>query len=139
MALSACGGDAVDAGIAEAERALAAGDYATAQSLCDDITPADNGLTDMRASQLGRLSIIYLKLDERTDDGSNAERATRCYRAAFKVDPDSASIFYRHLPPQEYALSETLRRLCDHGDTAGEAGYASDGDAVGSQPAGGHE
>lgn len=115
LCMTACGSDAVDTHLSEAEAAVAAGNYDVAQDLCDSMSD-DATLASMRASQLGRLSIVYMQLDERESDGRNARMAQRCYSAAYATDADSARIFYAGLSAQEFALAETLRQLDEHGD-----------------------
>jgi len=111
MIFAACGGDAVDDSIYTAQRAMDDNDYDLAQQICDDLTEGEGTLEGLTAMQLGRLSILYLKLDERSGDGRNSAMATRCYRASYAADADSAHMFYNSLQPEEYALSETLRQI----------------------------
>lgn len=111
MTLTSCEQAGTSAAIETAEKALANGDYEMARDICDELTGDDATLNKMYSTELGRLSIICLKIAGRDDDGRYAEIATRCYRASFTVNADSAVCFYSSLPAQDYALSETLRQL----------------------------
>ncbi len=109
--LSACsvGGNQA-AGLAEAERAFDAGNYEAAQDILDDIFDQDDR---MSATQLGRMSILYMRLaDESVDDADdNIGAATKCYMKAYKANADSAQTYYYNLPIEHSAHAQTLSQL----------------------------
>lgn len=82
----------IDDRIESAHVALIRGDYAKAQKICDGVAEETDDLT---VSQLGRLSILYMKLTEGDlDESDDLDKAALCYRAAWELDADSARMFY---------------------------------------------
>lgn len=93
--------------VSAAEMAFASQDVAQTRRICDDIvgkTPHDGSIA---ATELARLSLLYMQLYDRTDDSDALEQATRCYREAYKTNADSAAYYYSNLPVEldKYAIS----------------------------------
>lgn len=86
------GSSNADERIVSAVSALEQGDYNHARSICDALVESDAAMTP---SQLGRVSILYMKInegiDEQTDD---VDKAADCFRRAFEQNADSAVAFY---------------------------------------------
>lgn len=99
FAVSACGDSSsrVAGQLAEAETAIAVNDIDAALRICRAVNDCRSDSL-MAVSELGRLSILYMQLSDRTDDTDNVDLAVACYRQAFAVNPDSARAFYSSLP-----------------------------------------
>ena len=105
--MSACGNTSISEQVASAEIAFAGDDVAATRRICDDIVGEHTADGAIVATELGRLSILYMQLYDRTDDADALDQATRCYRMAFEQNADSAAYFYSHLPVEQdkYAIS----------------------------------
>lgn len=108
---SACNGsNSVADDIAAAELALANEDVTTTRNLCNGILSREEK-EGVEASQFARLSILYMQLNDRTDNPDDIELAARCFREAYKINPDSASAFYQSLPVDEDKYAMTLAAI----------------------------
>ncbi len=105
--VAGCGNSSISEQVASAEIAYAGDDVAATRRICDEIMGEHIANGGIVASELGRLSILYMQLYDRTDDAEALDQATRCYRMAFEQNADSAAYFYSHLPVEEdkYAIS----------------------------------
>lgn len=114
-ALSGCSSSdhAVNDRISEAETALISGDYAKAQSLGETVSGDLKALT---VRQLCRLSLLYIKIGENTENEDDIDLATRCYREAFELDTDSAVLIYAECPVQDITYVMTLTALVRDAD-----------------------
>lgn len=95
--------------IEAASEAIAADDYAGAQSIADHLTA--NGLSGLTEQHLGRLAIIYMQLSDHENYDLNAAVATECMREAMRVSDDSLAAFSRELGPAELGHFTLVRRL----------------------------
>lgn len=94
---SACTqGESVSDRIIAAEDAVSAGDDIAARDLCDRLLKDDH--SPLAVEQLGRMSMVYMRLAEASDDTENIDLAARCFRRAFQLNADSARAFYSSLP-----------------------------------------
>lgn len=110
-ALGSCGHtDSISDDVATAEMALAGEDVATTRHICDKLVghKDSNGI---EATEMARLSILYMELNERTDDPETVELAAQCYRDAFKLNADSARHYYTNLPIELDKYAMTLATL----------------------------
>lgn len=109
LTLSSCGSSDVAERISSAEMAYATEDAAASRRICDEIMDDNARDSCLSAMQLGRMSILYMQLYDRTDDADALEMATQCYRSAYETDADSAAYFYSHLPVEQdkYGMSLT--------------------------------
>lgn len=101
--------------VRQAEQAIAKGDMAAAQSAGDYLL-GDENLSSLSASQLARLSIVYMQLADSVDQQSNINKATDLYDRAIKLNADSAADYYNNLSPdhlQYYAAmaEHSARRI----------------------------
>lgn len=105
--MTACGNSTISEQVASAEIAFAGDDVAATRRICDEIVGEHTPDGSIVAAELGRLSILYMQLYDRTDDADALDQATRCYRMAFEQNADSAAYFYSHLPVEQdkYAIS----------------------------------
>ena len=105
--MAACGDSSISEQVASAEIAYAADDVAATRRICDELVGEHTSGGEILASELGRLSILYMQLYDRTDDADALDQATRCYRLAYEQNSDSAAYFYSHLPVEQdkYAMS----------------------------------
>lgn len=129
LVLTACWHSSVGERVATAEAALAMDDFASVRSICDEIICENDESDAISATELGRLSIIYMQLYDRTDDAVALDAATQCYRRAFAVDADSAAHFYTNIPVEmdKYAMSlATLVQSIDNPADISD-GYGSSG------------
>lgn len=96
--------------VATAELALASDDVLATREICDNLVgnAANSGIT---ATEWARLSLLYMQLNERTDDPEVIELAAQCYREAFKTNPDSAHHFYQNLPVEDDKYAMTLASI----------------------------
>lgn len=110
----ACGGgESVVAGrLAEAEDAMAANDVDAAIHLCRELNEFKSS-SSFSVAELGRLSILYMQLSDRTDDSDNVDIAVNCYREAYDLDPDSALAFYSSLPGEDDKYVMMLASISD--------------------------
>lgn len=107
MSFVSCRHSDISERISAAEMAFASQDVAQTRRICDDIigkTPHDGSIA---ATELARLSLLYMQLYDRTDDADALEQATRCYREAYAANADSAAHYYSNLPVEldNYAIS----------------------------------
>ena len=110
MATAACGqNDSVAEQVASAEMAMAESDVVTTRNICDGLMNRDHG--SYVATELARLSILYMQLHDRTDDPDALQLATRCYRDAFETNADSARMYYEHLPVDQDKYAMTLATI----------------------------
>ena len=111
--LTACGGSASGSAIddiREAEDATALGDMEVAKSVASRVLSSKN-LSDMPASQLARLSLVYMQIADSTDRESSIAQATDLYRKAFAENPDSAAAYYADVHPDMYPYVAMLKAL----------------------------
>ena len=131
--MAACGNSSVSEQVASAEMAYAADDVMATRRICDDLVGEHVAQGSMVASELGRLSILYMQLYDRTDDADALDQATKCYRMAFEQNADSAAYFYSHLPVDldRYAmsLSGLVNSIDNPADISDFSSHASDDEA----------
>ncbi|MDE6783434.1 MAG: hypothetical protein K2J17_06915 [Paramuribaculum sp.] len=99
---ASCGltsGEVVD-NLRDAEQAIARGDMKAAQSAGDYIL-GDENFSGLSASQLARLSMVYMQLADSVDQTSNIRKAADLYDRAQSLDADSAAEVYNNLPPDQ--------------------------------------
>jgi len=111
--LAACGGSGADSAsddLREAEDAVAVGDMEAAKSVASRVLRSKN-LGELPATQLARLSLVYMQMADSTDRESNIAQATDLYRKAFASNPDSAAAFYADVHPDMYPYVAMLRAL----------------------------
>lgn len=114
----ACSGSAdIDSQIRSAEAAIAQGDMVAARSVASNLLGNDN-LTGIPASQLARLSIVYMQLadSDTSDSQSNVSTAAGLFRKAFEANADSAARFYNSLPPDKLPYARMLSTLVGNFD-----------------------
>jgi hypothetical protein len=97
--------------VAEAEMAMAASDVASTRRICDQILSDSVAKGSITATELARLSILYMQLNELTDDHEAVDLAADCYREAFQANPDSARMFYQELPVGQDKYVMTLSSI----------------------------
>lgn len=108
-ACSTPGGAEASASISEAEDALNAGYATDARSIADALS-GDTTAT-LSATELCRLSIIYMKISDIEETDINTTLATRCYRRAIAADADSAAYYYENLPLEESRHVDLMSKL----------------------------
>ena len=107
LVLASCsGGGSVSERVADAEMAYAAEDVALTRRIVDDIVSDPTAKGSITATELARRSILYMQLNDRTDDHEAVDLAADCYREAYRANPDSAACFYTHLSSddQKYVM-----------------------------------
>lgn len=108
LALAACS-QAVNDPLEPALSAMRSHDYEAAVEAIEQLDV--DTTTTLDVAQLGRLSIIYMKLSEVKDVDVNTAMATRCYTTAMWIDADSARSFYNSLPIDESQYVEVMQQL----------------------------
>lgn len=111
--LVSCGGDSInelDTNLREAEAAVAQGDMKVAASLSEYLMGNEN-LSQLSASQLARLSIVYMQMADHSDEGINTATATDLYRRAYNAAPDSAASYYSSVPFDKMQYVDMLQTL----------------------------
>lgn len=109
--MCSCHGDhSISEDVATAELAMATNDVEATREICDNLFGKEDK-SGISATEWARLSILYMQLNERTDDPEVIEYATQCYREAFKNNPDSARIFYENLPVDDDKYAMTLSSI----------------------------
>lgn len=107
--VSCMGSTNYDDELSEATSAIEQGDYATAQSICDNLYKKKSSA--QTASQLGRLSILFMDLSnaaETDKQSDNIMAAVQCYLSAYDLNPDSAMLFYESLYAIDNDRAEAL-------------------------------
>ncbi len=107
LMMASCSDNSIDKNIDAAENALANNDVVLAQKICNSIAEKDS-LNDLSTTQLCRLSILFIELAERGDDGSNVGVAANCYHRAISQHRDSALSYYQSLPEDRMNLVHLL-------------------------------
>lgn len=113
ITLGSCSGATdIESQIRSAEMAVAQGDMTAARSVAAHIVDKENLLT-MPASQLARLSIVYMQLsDYDTDDSeSSVSTAAALYRQAYDTNSDSAAHYFSVMPPEKQPYVQMLSTL----------------------------
>lgn len=115
LLLVSCAGETISERVAAAEMAFAAEDVAATRQICASIVQ-DTVKGSFTASELARLSILYMQLNEHDDDPEAVELAANCYRLAFRCNADSARAFYESLPSEDMKYAMTLASLVEQAD-----------------------
>lgn len=109
----ACGSSSATSAIddiREAEAATAVGDMEAAKSVASRVLGSGT-IDKLPASELARLSLVYMQIADSTDRESSVAYAADLYRRAYKADPDSAASVYSDVNPEMYPYVEMLRTL----------------------------
>lgn len=115
-AVASCsGGSSVADELRTAEAAIAFGDMKAAQNVAASVIGKGN-LSELPASQLARLSMVYMQIADSTDRENNIAQAADLYRMAFDANPDSAAAFYSSVDPEQYPYVAMLKTLVGHID-----------------------
>lgn len=112
-----CGNSATDIEqqLQRAEMAVAQGDMTAAHSAAEHLIGNDN-LSTLPASQLARLSMVYMQMADSMDQDSNVAIATDLYRRAYEANPDSAAMFYSEVSPEHMQYATMLSTLVSNID-----------------------
>lgn len=102
-------GDSTASTLSEAEAALSAGQTRSARAIADEL--CNDTTATMTATELCRLSIVYMGLSDIEETDINTALATRCYRRAMTLDPDSAIAYYEGLPLEESRHVDLMSKL----------------------------
>lgn len=99
--------------LAEADAALADGDYERAQSLANEMlgvamTADSDAVGDIESAHLG---LLFMKLSEKQHEDENVADATQCIRRAFRLSGDSLKAFFAALPLEDTPRFVLLRRI----------------------------
>lgn len=108
--LSACSNGVDIKEVSEIEQLLAAKDYESAQSMCDDIVDGAD-LKSLDLQSLCKLSIFYVKLSDNQHQEDNMAKATKCYQTATEINADSVSAFMTELPLDDAQYVMLLKNL----------------------------
>lgn len=100
--------ESIEQSIREAEAAVIAGDMTAAQSAASVLTGDSLTNKNMSATQMARLSMVYMMLADSLDQESNTNRAADLFDMAFKTDSDSAKAFYQGVNHEQMQYVETL-------------------------------
>lgn len=114
----ACSGNGNESAIddlREAEAAVAVGDMEVAKNVASKVI-GKSSLSSLPASQLARLSLVYMQIADSTERESSIAQATDLYRRAYQANPDSAAAFYSEVNPEQYTYVAMLRTLVGHLD-----------------------
>lgn len=131
LTVTACGNTPISERVSSAEIAFAGEDVASARRICDEIMGEHDGDGEIAATELARMSVLYMQLFDRTDDADALDLATRCYRSAYEENADSAAYFYAHLPVDQdkYAMSlATLVQSMDNPADISDSHFSSHDD-----------
>lgn len=72
---------------------------------------SDSSDLTLSAKQWAQLSIAHMQLAENNNLEENAAMAVKCYRNAFAVDSDSATVYFEDIDIDLASLSHTLQML----------------------------
>lgn len=128
LVLVSCGqSHSVATRLTSAEEALSEGDISLAREACDKLL-ADSA--EMTAEELGRMSILYMRLSDKADDLGAVNAAADCFRRAFERNHDAATEFYRSqsVDNDRYImiLSSIVRSLDNPGEILPDEPYPGD-------------
>lgn len=121
--MASCGDASVAERVTSAEMAFAAEDAASSRRICDAILSDTGNAGGITASELCRLSILYMQLYDRTDEAEALDLAIRCYRSAFSENADSAKYYYSHLPVDQDRYAMSLSTLVQSIDNPSKVDY----------------
>lgn len=96
----------------DAEVAYGAGHFDDAQQIADSISAPGN-LQELDVSTLCRLSLLYMRLGERSDEEANFANAARAIEAAATVDNDSTVAFFLALPVEDQARFRLVEAISE--------------------------
>ena len=100
--------ESVDESLQYAEALLERGSFEAALDGVKSI--ADSAKFEkLTITQLGRLSMIYMQVSENMDQASNLVVATDIFDYAYRVNADSAAMFYGSVEPDQMQYVETMR------------------------------
>lgn len=111
--LAGCHGNhSISEDVATAELAMASNDITATREICDRLVNApQESRNGVSAKEWARLSMLYMQLNERTDDPEVVELAAQCYKEAFKVNSDSAIAYFQNLPVEYDKYAMTLSSI----------------------------
>lgn len=117
IVMAACSGSAesIERSLREAEAAVAKGDMVAARSVSEHLL-GDENLSELSASQLARLSIVYMQMADSENAEQNTLQAADLYRRAYRANADSAQAVYTSLPGDQLQYITTLENLVSHRD-----------------------
>jgi tetratricopeptide (TPR) repeat protein len=112
LALTAACGPATSTAdeLSTAEQAIETKHYDAALKICDKLSAMAES-QQLSASELARLSIIYMRLSETDNDHDCVGQATQTYLRAYAANADSARAFYAALPLDMSAYVEMMASL----------------------------
>lgn len=113
IAAVACGrgslsAESIEESLREAEDAIAAGDMVSAQSAASYLFDDSATCRKLTATQLARLSMVYVMLADSVDQETNTNRAADLYDLSLKTNADSAREFYQSVNPEHLQYVETM-------------------------------
>ncbi len=114
---AACSGFDANADLDAADQAIAAGEYSSAQAICNSLMTKHEA--QLSATQFARLSMLFMQLTDKADDGTDATHAATCWIKAMKLDPDSATLFYSSVPVDQQknvVLLNAIVSMFNHND-----------------------
>jgi len=99
-----------DARLSETEAALSRGEMNVAASLAAHLA-GDYDLDKVSATQLARLSLVYMQMADESDEGENTAMATDLYRRAYNMSADSAAEYFARVPFEKMQYVNMLHTL----------------------------
>lgn len=113
IAVTACGrgdlsAESIEQYLREAEDAIAMGDMVSAQSAASYLFDDSVVCKRLTATQLARLSMVYVMMADSVDQETNTNRAADLYDMSIKTDADSARCFYQSVSPEHLQYVETM-------------------------------
>ncbi len=124
-----CSSQGASGDVALAEEAIANNDPSRARSIADGLVKGRD-LSRLSVSELGRLSMVYMQLSDMSDEGESVANATQCFREAFKLNADSARVFYSGVPVEcekyVFMLSAIVRTIDNPGELPADEPLAED-------------
>lgn len=99
--------------LAEADAALADGNYERAQDMANEMleiamTADSDAVGETESAHLG---LLFMKLSEKQHEDENVADATQCIRRAFRFSGDSLKAFFASLPLEDTPRFVLLRRI----------------------------
>lgn len=99
--------------LAEADAALADGNYERAQDMANEMleiamTADSDAVGETESAHLG---LLFMKLSEKQHEDENVADATQCIRRAFRLSGDSLKAFFASLPLEDTPRFVLLRRI----------------------------
>ncbi len=100
----------IETSLREAEMSVASGDMEVAASVGKHLMSDDN-VKHLTATDLARLSMMYMQMADNGNADENTDMASELYRKAMAMSADSVSAYYQSLPSDKLQYADMLQAI----------------------------